>query len=129
MTARTMLMTGLLVIGMTVASAVVRAESKQTPGEAAYKKECVNCHSLIPGMSTIAPDLHGIMGRKVGSLPDYKYSDDLKKADFTWTPAKMDQWLKSPHGMIPGTEMSYPGQKDAKKRAEIVEFVEHMKAK
>lgn len=129
MTARAMLMAGLLVIGMTVASAAVRAESKQTPGEVAYKKECVQCHSLIPGMSTIAPDLHGVMGRKAGTLPGYKYSDDLKNADITWTPVKMDVWLKSPHGMVPGTEMSYPGEKNPNIRAEIVEFVQHMKAK
>ena len=129
MTARVILVASTLLLGMTVASPGVRAESHQAPGEAAFKKHCVNCHSLVPGMSTIAPDLHGIMGRKVGTVPDYKYSDDLKKADFTWTPDKMNEWLKSPHGVVPGTEMSYPGEKDAKVRAQIVESVEHMKAK
>ncbi len=129
MTARAMLMAGVLLIGMSVIGAAVRAESKPMSGEAAFKKQCVNCHSLIPGMSTIAPDLHGVMGRKAGTVPDYKYSDDLKKAGFTWTPEKMAEWLQSPHGVVAGTEMSYPGEKDAKVRAELVEFVGQMKAK
>lgn len=124
-----MLMAGVLLLGMTVAGSVVRAESKKAPGEAAFKKQCVSCHSLVPGMSTIAPDLHGVMGRKVGAVADYKYSDAMKKADFTWTAAKMTEWLESPHGVMPETEMSYPGEKDAKVRAEIVEYVEHLKAK
>ena len=129
MTARAMLMAGALLLGMAVASPVVRAETKQTPGEAAFKKQCMSCHTGLPGMSTVAPDLHGVMGRKAGSLPNYKYTDALKNADFVWTPEKMNEWLKSPHGVAAETAMIYAGEKDPKVRAQIVEVVEHLKAK
>lgn len=119
---------GLALIGVgVVGPSVGRADA--VAGEAVFKSRCANCHSLTPGLSSIAPDLMGVVGRKAGSLKDYRYSPALHDADFVWTPEKLGGWLQSPHNAVPETEMSFPGLKDEKERAEVVEFLKQRRAK
>lgn len=99
------------------------ARAEATAGERIFRTQCANCHSLTRGVSSVAPDLHGVVGRKAGSLEDFKYSADLKAADFTWTPEKLDQWLRSPHQVAPETDMAFKGLPSGKERAQTIEFL------
>jgi cytochrome c2 len=99
----------------------VRADS--AAGEKIFKSRCANCHSLTPGQSTLAPDLAGVVGRKAGSLKDYKYSPALQNADFVFTREKLEQWLKAPHNVVPETEMTFTGLKSETERVDVVEFL------
>ena len=98
-------------------------------GEDIFKAKCANCHSMTAGMSTLAPDLHDVVGRRVASLSNFKYSPALKEIDFVWTPEKLDYWLASPHKVAPETDMTFVGLKDPKERAAVVEFLKHFTAK
>ena len=100
-----------------------------TAGETAFKAKCASCHSLTGGMSTLAPDLHGVVGRRVASLPNFKYSPALKELDFVWTPEKLDEWLASPHRVAAETDMTFLGLKDAKERTAVIEYLKHFVAK
>jgi cytochrome c2 len=91
-----------------------------TAGETLFRAKCTICHSLTSGMSTFAPDLHGVVGRKVASLPNFKYTLAMQDLDFVWTPEKLDEWLASPH-RVADTDMTFPGLKDAKDRADLIE--------
>ncbi len=119
------------VVGLALAGflgpATVRADSP--PGEALFKSRCANCHSLTPGLSSIAPDLRGVIGRQAGSVKGYQYSPALRDAGFVWTPEKLTEWLASPHNAAPETEMAFPGLKSEKERAEVVEFLKQFHAK
>lgn len=99
----------------------VRADS--AAGEKIFKSRCANCHSLTPGLSSVAPDLTGVVGRKAGSLKDYQYTPALRNADYVWTAAKLQEWLSSPHNVVPETEMTFPGLKSEPERAEVIEFL------
>jgi cytochrome c len=103
------------------------AHADDKSGEDIFKNRCTNCHSLTPGLSTVAPDLRGVVGRKAGSLKDYKYSAALQNADFVWTPEKLNEWLQSPHQVAAETEMSFTGLKNEKKRAAVIEFLKGFK--
>jgi cytochrome c2 len=103
------------------------AHAEATEGEKIFRTQCANCHSLTPGVSSIAPDLHGVLGRKAGSLNDFKYSADLKGADFNWTAKKLDEWLKSPHQAAPETDMAFKGLASEKDRAQTIEFLKTLK--
>ncbi len=105
------------------AAAAVRADT--VAGDAVFKSRCTNCHSLIPGLSTVAPDLTGVVGRKAGSLKGYQYSPALRNAGFVWTAEKLDQWLTSPHKAVAETEMAFPGLKSEKERGAVIEFLKH----
>lgn len=121
-----------IVVALTVFLAATVAAGREaraaaTEGEMIFRTQCANCHSLTPGVSSIAPDLHGVVGRKAGSLKDFKYSGDLKGADFTWTPEKLDQWLKSPHQVANETDMAFKGLASEKDRARTIEFLKSLK--
>jgi cytochrome c len=105
------------------------AFADEPSGADIFKAKCTNCHSMMAGMSTLAPDLHDVVGRKVASLPSFKYSPALKAMDFVWTPEKLDEWLASPHKVAAETDMTFIGLKDAKERAAVIEFLRNFKAK
>jgi cytochrome c len=85
---------------------------------------CSSCHTITPGGPNMTgPNLHGVVGRKAGSEPNFNYSDAVKNAGFTWDTAKLDQWLTGPAAFLPGTKMTYPGMKDAKDRTDVIAYL------
>lgn len=73
-------------------------------------KNCQSCHTIAEGArNLVGPNLHGLFGRKVGTLSDFQYSDALQSADFAWTPERLEEWLTNPRGYLPGNRMSFAG--------------------
>jgi len=105
------------------------ARGDSAAGEKIFKSRCANCHSLTSGLSSIAPDLTGVVGRKAGSLKDYRYTPALQNADFVWTADKLQQWLASPHNVVPETEMTFPGLKSEQERTDVVDFLKQRASK
>jgi cytochrome c2 len=42
------------------------------------------CHSLEPGKNMLGPSLHGLIGRKAGSVPGDAYSPAMKNVNVIW---------------------------------------------
>ena len=92
-------------------------------GEAKFAM-CAACHSIAPGGPNMTgPHLHGVVGRKAGSVADYNYSDAIKNAGFTWDAAHLDTWITAPRAMFPGTKMSFVGLKDPKDRTDVIAYL------
>lgn len=53
-------------------------------GQALYAARCAACHAV--DSSKVGPAHRGVMGRRVGSLKGYKYSDELAQSRLRWTP-------------------------------------------
>ena len=50
-------------------------------------RACVACHTLSEkDVQRAGPTLAGLYGRRIASLPGYRFSDALKKMDIIWTP-------------------------------------------
>lgn len=86
---------------------------------------CRSCHNVAEGEPhKQGPNLHGLFGRKVGSVDDFTmYSDALKTADFVWTPDKLDAWLQSPREFLPGNRMSFVGLPKADDRINLIGYL------
>ena len=86
---------------------------------------CRSCHTInAGGPNMTGPNLHGVFGKKAGTNnPDYKYSDVVKAAGFTWDLDHLDKWLADPKGFLPGTKMTFAGVKDAGDRRDLVAYV------
>jgi cytochrome c len=88
-------------------------------------RACVACHTLSPDEGNKAgPSLHGIFGRKIATLPGYRYSDALKHMNIVWTPETVSKMFEvGPMTYTPGTKM--PEQKigSAHDRKALVEFL------
>jgi cytochrome c2 len=85
--------------------------------------QCQSCHSATPGQNGIGPSLAGVFGTKAAEVPDYDFSDAMKKSGLTWDEATLDRYLTSPQTVVPGTKMTFPGLKDNAKRAATIAFL------
>ena len=47
----------------------------------------------------------GVVGRKSGSAPGFKYAPALKEANITWDEKTLDQFLQNPTGDVHGSRM------------------------
>jgi cytochrome c len=87
-------------------------------------KICATCHNFKEGAGTkIGPDLWNVVGRPVASFPGFVYSDSLKAIGGDWTYDKLSAWITDPKAMAAGTKMAFAGEKDEKKRADILDYL------
>lgn len=84
---------------------------------------CKTCHAIEAGVNKIGPSLHGVVGRKSGSIAGFTYSAANKNSGITWTPEKLFQYLESPQRIVPGTKMGFAGWTDPQKRADVIAYL------
>lgn len=93
-----------------------------TKGEAVFVT-CKTCHAIEAGVNKIGPSLHGVVGRKAGSIAGFAYSAANSGSGITWTPEKLFQYLEAPQRVVPGTKMSFAGLPDPQKRADVIAYL------
>ncbi|HZZ59635.1 MAG TPA: cytochrome c family protein [Roseiarcus sp.] len=88
-------------------------------------KVCSTCHNFEKGQGPkIGPDLWGVVGRPVASEAGFAYSDSIKKIGGDWTYEKLNDWIKDPKAMASDTKMTFPGEKDDQKRADVLAYLQ-----
>jgi len=88
---------------------------------------CSICHAAEKGApAKIGPNLYGVYGHKMGQGA-YAFSDALKTSGLTLDEATLDKWIENPRALVPGNRMSFPGLKDAAKRAEIIAYLKQQR--
>src|SRR6056297_562292 len=87
--------------------AFLRDPETMPNGERQFMRKCSICHALEPGPSRRAgPTLHGIFGRRAGTVPGYTYSDTLDGSDIVWSAKTIDALFDAgPDHYIPGSKM------------------------
>ena len=99
------------------------ASASISDGKKIFKK-CAACHSIEKGKGNkIGPALWGILGRKAGSISDYKYSKAMATHGKSWSFLEMNGFLTKPKDWIKGTKMSFAGLKNEKDRAAVIFFM------
>ena len=92
-------------------------------GKTVFKK-CAACHAVSKGGSNkIGPALWGVIGRKAGSIGDYKYSKAMSGFGKTWDFEAVNTFLIKPKDYVKGTKMAYAGLKKEKDRASIILYL------
>ena len=87
---------------------------------------CAACHSA-DGTNGLGPSLKGVYGRKAGTAAGFRYSPAMKKAATVWDDKSLDGFLADTQKAIPGNVMPFPGEPDAKQRAEIIDYLKTVK--
>lgn len=106
-------------ISIAAAAFVAIAMAAGSAGAADVKKgkrvfnKCKACHSLKEGKKKLGPSLHGIIGRKAGTSPKFKYSKAMKTSGLTWDEETLREFLRKPKKLVKGTKMAFPGLKKA----------------
>ena len=92
-------------------------------GKKVFKK-CAACHLVNKGADNkIGPALYGVIGRKVASIDDYKYSKAMANYNKEWTFEEMNGYLKKPQKHIKGTKMAFAGLRKEKDRASVILYL------
>ena len=106
-----------------------------TPGDplAAYAgdhgaevfRACVACHTLSKSdVPRAGPTLAGLYGRRIASLPGYRFSDALKGMDIVWTPETVAKLFEvGPNAYTPGTKMPEQRIGSAEDRKALTDFL------
>jgi cytochrome c len=89
---------------------------------------CFSCHSVDPDETAKlqGPTLYRVVGRPVGSVPGFEYSEPMKAQaakGLVWTTEILDRYVTDPDTVVPGTRMSIPGIKDGQDRADLIAYL------
>jgi len=89
-------------------------------------RACVACHTLSESeVQRAGPTLAGLYGRKIASLPGYRFSDALKRMDIVWTPETVAKLFEvGPNVYTPGTKMPEQVIADPVDREALTRFLE-----
>lgn len=93
-------------------------------GMALYQARCTACHAV--DSNKIGPAHRGVLGRRVGSLKGYKYSDELAQSRLRWTPQTLNAWLEDPEDLVAGQRMGFQVE-DAQERADLIAYLATLK--
>lgn len=92
-------------------------------GEAVFAQACAGCHALQAGVRSAGPELHGLFGRRAGSLPGYPYSAAMRDSGIVWSAKTLDRFIADPRRVVPGTSMAFPGIPDPQIRARLIAYL------
>ncbi|GGD08966.1 c-type cytochrome [Aureimonas glaciei] len=115
--------------GLLVSEADPLAAYGDDPGAEVFRA-CVACHTLQPGEGTRAgPSLHGVMGRRIATLPGYDYSPAFAGHDIVWTKKTIARLFEvGPHALTPGTKMPEQTITRPESRQALVDFLARVTA-
>jgi cytochrome c len=99
-------------------------------GEAdTWKLGCVACHIFNDGgKAGVGPNLYGVVGAPHGHMAGFSYSTALKGQPGPWAFGELNAWLTKPSAYASGTRMIFPGIKDPKERADMIDYLRTLSA-
>jgi cytochrome c len=121
---RTWIAAAALVTAWTGAAAAQDVEK----GATAFKK-CAICHKIGPGATNlVGPELHGLDGRRSGSVAGFSYSDANKNSGIVWNEETFAEYIKDPRAKIPGTKMIFAGVKNEQEIKDLWAYIKQFDA-
>ena len=105
------------------------ADDELSKGKQLFQTKCAMCHTSIQGAShSTGPNLFGVVGRNVGSVKGFNYSEAMaERGNDIWNFEMIDKFITQPQKSIPRTVMMFAGITDASQRSQLIEFLDSLK--
>lgn len=103
----------------------LRDPDEMSNGERQFARKCSVCHVLTAdGGRRAGPSLHGLFGRRAGSLPGYAYSQTLRDSTLVWNEHSIDRLFDiGPDHFVPGSKMPMQRITGLQDRRDLIEFL------
>ncbi|MBF9059648.1 c-type cytochrome [Rhodobacterales bacterium HKCCSP123] len=102
------------------------AEGDAAQGERLFRP-CAACHMIGEGaVHRVGPQLNGLVGRAIGAVAGYEFSDDLVEAGvdgLVWDADALDRFLAGPRDYFPGTRMVFRGIRSEEDRQHLIAYM------
>ncbi len=95
-------------------------------GEKVFKK-CKACHQVGDNArNSTGPELNGVVGRAMGAVEGFKYSDVMSAAGAegrVWSVEELTAFFAKPKEAMPGTKMSFAGLKKSEDIDAVIAYL------
>ncbi len=123
---RTVISTICLMALPVVATAEGDVAGDTAKGEKVFRK-CKACHAVGEGAENkVGPVLNGVVGRQVGMVDGFAYSDTLvalSEEGTVWSPEELAAFLTKPRDYAKGTKMSFAGLRKEDERVNVIAYL------
>jgi cytochrome c len=118
---------GILAMAAVACSATVSlaagAAGDPVKGKTVFAR-CMACHKIdASNTSGLGPNLNGVVGRRAGAYPGFRYSAAMTSSGRVWNEAALDAYLAAPAKALPGNRMAFAGMPNAADRQNVIAYI------
>ncbi len=89
--------------------------------------QCQACHTINQGgRNGVGPNLHGVIGRKAGSIEGFRYSNAMRQAGEggkVWNEETLVPYLRNPREVVQGTSMAFAGLRQDEQITNVIAYL------
>lgn len=114
------------IAALVLMSAAGMAQAQDAEAGKKVFAHCMACHDAEKGVNKVGPTLKGIVGRKAGTAPGFRYSPAMKAAGeggLVWDDPNLARYLADPKVAVPGNKMAFPGLKDPDEIQNVIAYL------
>jgi len=108
-------------------AATAPAEAQDAASGQRVFNQCRSCHTIDEGgRNGVGPNLHGVVGRKAGSIEGFRYSASMRakaEGSLTWDEAILRAYIANPKAVVPAGSMSYPGLRNEQQLDDLIAYL------
>lgn len=124
-----MILGGMALVGAGAALAGDALPAGNAAGGQRVFNQCMGCHAVGQGAAAgIGPSLNGVVDRKAGTTPGFRYSAAMKSSGLTWDQATLARFLHAPAQTVPGTHMAFGGLAKPQDQADVIAYLKQYAA-